>query len=151
MQGERVGWPGALVGIYQVVQMVFYIFKNWYGCTHIYRYGWALPRWEKIEPSPCFLRVFANESFLIHQETWAQVPLPLYLHREPSNSFWSHVSVVATFQLNKDELRMARSLFPFPLHSPNTHTMAHARPDASLVANTQSKVITNFGGVLGVG
>lgn len=81
MTGERAEWPGPLVGIYQVVQMVFYVFKNWYGCTHMYRYGWALPRWEKIEPSPCFLRVIANESFPIHQETWAQVPLLLYLHR----------------------------------------------------------------------
>lgn len=42
MTGERAEWPGPLVGIYQVVQMVFYVFKNWYGCTHMYRYGWAL-------------------------------------------------------------------------------------------------------------
>ena len=69
----------------------------------------------------------------------------LHLPAAPNSGFWSQVSALATLWLIRDELDMVKSLFPLPqIRGPPSSVppTAYALSDASLMANTQSKVVT---------
>ncbi|XP_032494491.1 uncharacterized protein LOC116757167 isoform X6 [Phocoena sinus] len=82
-----------------------------------------------------------NPKGLDHMPRWeSQVPLPLHLHPEPNNGFWSHVPAAATFQLIRDEHDVDQSLFPVSQkRGPRPQSPPWYRPSCvPLTASTQS-------------
>ncbi|XP_032494487.1 uncharacterized protein LOC116757167 isoform X2 [Phocoena sinus] len=83
-----------------------------------------------------------NPKGLDHMPRWeSQVPLPLHLHPEPNNGFWSHVPAAATFQLIRDEHDVDQSLFPVSQkRGPRPQSPPWYRPSCvPLTASTQSR------------